>query len=761
MFTARPKTGETPETAGMINLDPALDKLLRVRQRIARSLGPEGQELVFQALIDQIPDLIFVKDLGSRFVVSNRALAQAYGRTPEELVGLTDFDLHPTELAQDFYSFEQQVMRTGAPMFDMEESFPDPHGTPKWYSTTKVPLRTGDGTLYGLIGIARDITERKRLQDFEAQQADILAMIATNVSISPVLEKLVALIESQLFNTKASVLLFDAEAGCLRHGAAPSLPEAFCRVVDGVAIGSSVGSCGTAAFRRQPVFVADTWTDPLWASYRYIARQYDLRSCTSTPIFGREGRLLGTFALYSSVVHLPDANETRLVAAATRIAGIAIESHQAELQLVRMAHYDSMTQLPNRVLFRKRLIEALLQRRTLKRKVALLYIDLDGFKQINDLLGHFVGDRLLSAVGDRLRIFASETVTMSRLGGDEFAVIQELDISCDRPEIEALALSLVAALRVPYQIEGHQIVVGATAGVAIAPEHDDDPEGLLRDADLALYQAKADERGSARFFEPAMVVRAQLRHEFETDLRDAVETWAFALRYQPIVDLASTKICGFEALLRWKHPRRGLVSPHEFVPIAEEMGLIVPIGEWTLRHACWQAALWPANIKLAVNLSPVQFRDGRLVDTVCSALSSSGLSPERLELEVTESVLLADNAANLEVLHRIRRLGVQISLDDFGTGYSSLSYLRSFPFTKIKIDRSFVSDLEANNGCRAIVHAVSHLASDLGMITTAEGVETRNQLDLLRLEGCDQGQGFLFSEPVPFDETSRLIAGTV
>lgn len=757
MHTAPSRPCKVPQQGQIATGNPTLHSLLNAKERIARTLSEDSEAHVVQALIDQIPDFVFVKDLECRFVLANAALVGAYGASSGSLEGLTDFDLHPAERAELFFSYEQQIIRTGEALFNMEESFPNSDGVQKWYSTTKVPLRNRDGTICGLIGVARDVTQSRLMQAFELRQADILAMIATSAELGTVLSELVLLIESQLTDIQASVLLFDAETGRLHHGAAPSLPREYRQAIEGVAIGPRVGSCGTAAYRGEAVIVSDTHSDPLWADFRELAARWNLRSCWSTPILGHDRRVLGTFALYSSKVRSPGPDELRLIETATRIAGIAIQRQQSEVQLTRMAHYDALTELPNRVLFMDRLVGALKQRRAQSRPVALLYIDLDGFKQVNDLLGHFFGDRLLAEVGRRLRTFASERITLARLGGDEFAAIQSLAAPGDRAESARLAAEVIDALSLPFDIEGHHIVTGATVGIAIAPEDDDDPASLLRDADLALYQAKTEERGGVRFFEPVMNVRAQQRHQLEIDLRQALEADSFELHFQPLVQLESAAILGFEALLRWHHPRRGLVSPGEFIPVAEELGLIVDIGDWVLREACMQAARWPAHIKVAINLSPIQFRDGHLFDSVGSALASSGLASERLELEITESVLLLDNEANLALLHRLRDLGVQISLDDFGIGYSSLSYLRSFPFTKIKIDRSFVRDLGQNWECLAIVRAVLRLAADPGMKTIAEGIETIHQMEWLRREGCQEGQGFLFSPAVPVSRADLLI----
>src|SRR4051794_16629582 len=429
---------------------------------------------------------------------------------------------------------------------------------------------------------------------------------------------------------------------------------------------------------------------------------------------------------------------------------------EAEAHIRHLAQHDHLTGLANRALFRERLGRALAAARRGGGPVAVLCLDLDRFKPVNDTLGHPGGDALLRAVAARLLACVREGDTAARLGGDEFAVLQA---GAGQPEAAgALARRLVEALSAPYEVLGHQIVVGASVGVALAPGDGRDPDELLKRADMALCRAKADGRGTFRSFEPGMDARLQARRLLELDLRKALAAGELELHYQPLVDLRTGAVSALEALLRWRHPARGLVPPGEFVPLAEEIGLIVPVGGWVLRRACADAAGWPGGVRVAVNLSAAQFRGRELVAAVVGALAAAGLAPARLELEITETVLLRDGEATLATLRELRALGVRIAMDDFGTGYSSLGYLRSFPFDKIKIDRCFVRDLGASADCEAIVRAVTGLGGSLGIATTAEGVETEEQLERLRPEGCDEAQGFHLGRPMPAAEVVAFLS---
>jgi diguanylate cyclase (GGDEF)-like protein len=429
---------------------------------------------------------------------------------------------------------------------------------------------------------------------------------------------------------------------------------------------------------------------------------------------------------------------------------------QAEARIAHMAHHDALTGLPNRLLFHERLEEALARVRRYRENLAVLYLDLDQFKNVNDTLGHPAGDKLLVAVAERLRNCLRDCDMVARFGGDEFAVLQ---IGLAGPhEAGDLAERIVTLLSEPYDIEGHQAVIGTSVGIALAPADGETAEQLLRNADIALYQAKEDGRRVFRFFEPGMDARLRARRTLELDLRKALAAGEFEVYYQPLVTLETGVISGFEALLRWHHPLRGMVAPAEFIPLAEEIGLIVPIGEWVLRQACAEAATWPDDLKVSVNLSPVQFKKGNLPQVVFATLASAGLPAARLELEITESIFLANSETNLATLRSLRALGVGISMDDFGTGYSGLIYLRAFPFDKIKIDRSFISELGERADCMAIIKAITNLGSNLGIPTLAEGAETEKQLAWLREAGCTEMQGYLFSRPIPASEIAELLS---
>jgi diguanylate cyclase (GGDEF)-like protein len=432
------------------------------------------------------------------------------------------------------------------------------------------------------------------------------------------------------------------------------------------------------------------------------------------------------------------------------------ERKQAEAQIEHMALHDALTGLSNRVFFRRQL-EMALSKSSRRQQIGVFLLDLDRFKAVNDTLGHPVGDELLKAVAERLRSCVRHNTVVARLGGDEFAVIEEDLASTEAAE--SLASRIIDTVSRPYDVDGHNIVIGTSVGIALSPTDGMQADVLVKGADLALYRAKGGGRGMFRFFERGVDTQVQERRALELDLRRALTEGEFEVHYQPQVNLKTDKVTGFEALIRWRRPLQGLVPPMDFIPLAEEVGLIDQIGAWVLQEACRAATHWPDSIRVAVNLSPLQFRSSDLLDHVKSALQSSGLVPRRLELEITEAFLLQSNDLTLSTLKALRELGVRVSMDDFGTGYSSLGYLQNFVFDRIKIDQSFVRDLVSRRDSLAIVRAISNLGTTLGISTTAEGVETLGQLVRLRSEGCTEVQGYFISPPVPEAEIPRLLDG--
>jgi diguanylate cyclase (GGDEF)-like protein/PAS domain S-box-containing protein len=431
------------------------------------------------------------------------------------------------------------------------------------------------------------------------------------------------------------------------------------------------------------------------------------------------------------------------------------ERRRTEERITHLAHYDALTDLPNRAMFHEHLRGALAAIAD-GQQVAVHYIDIDEFKGVNDALGHLVGDELLKSIAAGLNRCVGETDFVARLGGDEFAIVQSAVLSLD--DVTDLVARVFTAIREPFDCMGHQLTTDASIGIALAPGHGVELDQILKNADLAMYAAKAAGRRTYRFFEPEMDARVRERRLLETDLRHAIAHGGLEVYYQPCVSLKDDTITGCEALVRWRHPERGMVSPVEFIPIAEDTGLINEIGEWVLATACRDAATWPDDIRLAVNVSPVQFKSGTLALKIMAALAASNLPASRLELEITEAVLIRDDDVALAILHQLRTIGVRIALDDFGTGYSSLSYLHRFPFDKIKIDRCFVEDIAGPDGSSSIVQAVVNLAAARRMTTTAEGVETEEQRRLLRALGCSEMQGYLFSAAKPADKVQELFA---
>ncbi|MFO0992134.1 MAG: GGDEF and EAL domain-containing protein [Hyphomicrobiales bacterium] len=740
----------------------------RAQEEISAWLNVDGpgeiERTLIRTLIDKLPDYLFVKDTKSRFVIVNQPLATDRGFfSAADLIGRTDFDIHPVEFAQQTWDCEQSVMQTGVPAIDLEERLITSEGAVKWLSTTKIPLRNSDGTIIGLAGVARDMTERKQAELLRNGQNRILEMIASNANLQDILLDLAKLAETQLHGIQVSILLLDADQQTLHHGAAPSLPASYWRIIDGVKIGPEVGSCGTAAYHRRPVVVSDVAKDPLWRDYCDLATSHGLRSCWSTPILSHNGEVLGTFALYSGTVREPDESEIGLINAASRLAGIAIDRELTHRRIAHMAHHDSLTGLPNRTLLLKRLDDALARAATTGQGVTLAFIDVDNLKLINDTLGHSTGDRLLTVLADRMSGSVRGSDTVSRIGGDEF-VILFADHKPSREPIAAKVEALRRSLADPVEIDEQMRHVTASIGIASYPGDGDTAQKLLMNADAAMYRAKELGRNKCQIFTSEITSAARERYDLQEGLRRALANQEFSLVYQPQVDLDSGRIFAAEALIRWQHPTLGQLPPSKFIPIAEACGLIVPIGEWVLRTACRQAKSWhkagTRPIGVSVNVSARQFAERNWTSGVSEILGETDLEPKWLELELTESLIIKDVPLATATMRQLRTMGVQLSIDDFGMGYSSLNALKSFPVARLKLDQSFVREIPNNRSDNAIAITVISLGHELNLKVIAEGVENVSQLRFLREHGCDEAQGYYFSKPLQPADIEKLLRDT-
>jgi diguanylate cyclase (GGDEF)-like protein len=579
----------------------------------------------------------------------------------------------------------------------------------------------------------------------------MLEAMAAGVPLLEVMDLLCRQAEQLAPSVICSVLSVD-HRGCLHHLASPSLPKEYAVAIDGVSIGPKAGSCGTAAYRGEPVVVTDIATDPLWDDFKSLALPLGLRACWSSPIKSSGGRVLGAFAFYFSTPRGPSLIEQQIVATCLHLCAIALEHEETRSRVYELAYLDPLSGLSNRNRFKCKVNDALRVVRETKQSLAIHYLGLDYFKSVNDDHGYATGDDYLRAVAGRLQSAVQDPDLVARISGDEFAIIQIGDHRAQ--DIADFARKLIDVVAQPHDLGGEELKLGTSVGIAIAPNDGETADELITNAAWTLRRVKELGRGSYFFYDKELNARMEARRKLETRLREALAADEFELHFQPIYDLETMQIGSAEALLRW-----GDVPPSEFIPVAEDSGLIVPIGEWVLRTACQAAAEWPGHIPVAVNLSPVQFEESGLVQVVARALAESGLDASRLELEVTENLFIDDSHTANAILEQLKDLGVTIALDDFGTGYSSLSYLQRFWFDRIKIDQAFVGRINRDEGSLKIVRTIVMLAHSLGLAVTAEGVETDEQFAAIRGEGCDCVQGFYTGRPLPLSVFERLVNG--
>jgi diguanylate cyclase (GGDEF)-like protein/PAS domain S-box-containing protein len=719
----------------------------------------------FRAIVEQGIDVVTILDKDLRAVYASPAARALGGQEASRRGrGIRDF-IHPDDFDRviEFYS--------GLAQDDTDE----PRETTVrvlnvdgGHETVEMVARNllDDPEIRGIVIVGKVVTDRvvaeEALRASEARlrdQASILEMIATSTPLEDTLAELCRLVEHQIERARCTILLVDDELPVLRHGAAPAFPPSFLTAVDGIPVGEGSTICGSAAVRGETVVVSDARTavDP---EFGRLAAEYGIGGAWSTPILASsDQQVLGTFATYLDEVRLPTSAEQSVVESVLHLAAVAIERTQFEERLALQAQHDPLTGLPNRALFNELLEHSLRRAQRSGASLAVLFLDLDRFKVVNDSLGHDAGDDLLAVLGQRLAGVLRPGDVVARFGGDEFTVLcDDLEpVVADRQAI-AVAERLIDALREPFLIGGEEQFVSASVGIAISMTGLERPEALLRDADAAMYRAKERGKGRCEVFDAEMRDRARERHDTENALHRAVAREEFCVFFQPVISLHDGTCQGVEALARWRHPERGLLTPSDFLGTAEETGLVVPIGAWVLERACRHAVEWRRALRssqpfrLSVNLSGRQLVHADLADLVAEILGTSGLDAEALCVEITETVLMDDIDAGVAAVKALKALGVRVSIDDFGTGYSALGYLRQFPVDEVKIDRTFVERLGTEPEDAAIVAAVVSLGHALGVTVTGEGVETSSQLDVLRKLGVDAAQGYLFAPPQPPDD---------
>jgi diguanylate cyclase (GGDEF)-like protein/PAS domain S-box-containing protein len=762
-------------TANNLLDDPAVNGIVvTARDVTERKRGEEAlhasehrlreSEARYRAVVDDQTELVCRYLPDATLTFANRAFSEFFGCNSDALAGVKLVDLRPASerrhVLEHLESFtDRDSVRTHV---EREVSL---DGSLRWYQWTDRAFDRA-GKIVEFQSVGHDITDQRRAAEFTAHQAEVLEQVARGVPLNQTLLTIAGALERHFPRFSCAIMLTDTETSTLRVGAAPSLAARFVHLVEGTPISVSAITCGAAAALGEPVYVADVVADDRWIEHRDIAHTHGIHACWSTPIVANDGAaVLGTLDVFVGEPRSPADEHRQVFALLAQLASIAIERKTFEDHLTHQSMHDPLTGLPNRLLFLDRLGQSIARCQRMKSSVGVVFLDLDRFKNINDSLGHDAGDELLIAVARKLESVIRPGDTVARFGGDEFTVLCE-DLSGQGARELAIEISerLLATVIRPMVVRGTEMFVGASVGIALASSGDERPEEMLRDADAAMHHAKESGRGRVEVFDDTMRTRALTAHSTENALHRALERGEFRLFFQPIVALSDAHCLGAEALVRWQHPERGLIGPAEFIGHAEETGLIVQLGWWVIQEAARNAARWQLEhaepFQVSINLSARQLVQPDLAAGVADVIAQTGVRPSSLCFEITESVLMDDADTVIDVISRVRALGVEFAIDDFGTGYSSLGYLKRFPVDAVKIDRSFVSGLGADPGDAAIVSAVIGLAHALGLRVTAEGVETEAQLAALIGLECDEAQGYFFLPPQPAPDLRSLIAST-
>ncbi|WP_223503607.1 EAL domain-containing protein [Pseudomonas sp. GL-RE-29] len=695
-----------------------------------------------------------IVDTHAHLIYVNEGLVNLLGYTREEVLGQSPMMFFVSDAGAEICVEPGLAAILCGEPHEFSALISKRNGQRLWVHVSSTPVFDAQGQVENIVIVLTDITQSKL---HEVLQEKVIGALLKEESLESVLTLLCHEIERIAPEVIVSILSVDS-AGILHPLASPGLPTDYSRAIEGLSIGPVAGSCGTAAYRGEPVLVTDINHDPLWADYKHLAQKSGLQACWSLPVRNGCGRIAATFALYFREARGPDPLHAHLVTAGTHLCMLALEREEARQSIRKMAFYDGLTGLPNRSFLLAQAQRSLLEMAREQAELAVLFIDLDRFKQINDALGHASGDELLRVMAQRLRSMLRESDLVGRLSGDEFVLVLT---RMDSTQVTTFLERLMALLNRPSTIAGTSVVVSASVGISLFPADGQDMESLLHRADIAMYQAKRTERGSFSFFVEEMNRIAQDRLVMETALRNALASDTLQLFYQPQIDLNSGRLVGVEALARWRHPTLGDISPSQFVPLAEECGLINELSQWVLQEACEQLAQWRQQglviPSLSINLSPINFHNLNLAELIDDQLRRYGLQPSDLCVEVTEGLLLSKSPGTEQTIRDLHALGVRLAIDDFGTGYSSLGYLRHLPISELKLDKSFVDDLEYDTSCRALSESVIGIGKGLSLQVVAEGIECASQRDILKAQGYEVGQGNFFSIPLPGEAFMQFI----
>ena len=732
-----------------------------IENRTGALSNPEEFRRLYEKVLENVSEAVFFVGQHGAVTDANQSAAKLLGYSRQELFGMRFADLQyipdggieatlssyleSRNWKLDGRQLAVQVARKDGAVFPAELKF----------------NKFSSGGHHAYLVNLRDVTREKLANQLSHDRLQVIEMIAHHKPLEDILDEVTALIEHQMPGGCCAVMLKRGEG--FIPAAAPRLPSALIDSIYSLPVDQEAGSCATAVLEGRTIAVSDIASEPGWGGSREEALAHGLHSSLFAPVFSSHGLVVGMIAVFRPETGVPDPAQVELVNLASRLASVCIEQRELTSELAHRAQHDSLTGLPNRLNFEGHMRQAIAHAGRYKRRVAILSIDLDRFKVVNDTLGHAAGDEVIKQVGRRLANCLRETDIVARWGGDEF-MVGLLEIA-EHQDAAAVAQKLIQSIAQPFEFAGREVSTGASIGASVFPDNGMDLDTLISHADMAMYRAKKSGRNGFNCYTTELGETDRQRLELETRFRSALQRDELTIHYQPQFELRTGSLVGLEALLRWRNEKLGNVPPSSFIPIAEDSGLIVGVGEWTIREACRQIKEFEQSgygpIRIAVNVSSLQFQRREFVELVAQIIAEAGIAPDLLELELTESMVMQTMDETAPKMAQLRTLGIRMSLDDFGTGYSSLSYLQRLPIDTLKIDKSFVRELEVSPKTPLLIESIVALAQSLGMRAIAEGVESDGQLEVLRTIGCDQAQGYLLGRPVPKEELVPLLGGQI